>query len=192
MAVRIIVVNPIIIVDTTPPVITVTGGTTSMLVGGVYTQPTVTALDNIDGDITSSIVEAGDTVNPNVAGTYTVTYNVSDESGNAATQKTHTVEVKISTPVIDTIPTQNVFDWGGGLATTLLTVTGTDIHSNAEYTIVGDPTSGALTIGKTTGTLIYDRDINPSQTYSITVKVVNIDDGGEDTETFTLNVTDNL
>ncbi|WP_419763941.1 MAG: cadherin repeat domain-containing protein [Arcobacter sp.] len=93
-------------------------------------------------------------------------------------------------PTINTIATQNVNDNGGGLATTLLTVSGTNIQSGAVFSIVADPTAGGLTINSSTGVLVYDKDINPSQSYTITIKVVN-PDGGSDTETFTLNVTDN-
>lgn len=95
-------------VDTTPPVITLTGGTTSMTVGGTYTPPTVFATDNSDGDITSQVVKTGHMVNVNVAGTYTETYNVSDSSGNPAKTKTHTVVVNpknTTTPTTNTAPT---------------------------------------------------------------------------------------
>ena len=76
------------IVDTTAPVITLLGDdTVTVEVGSVYTDAGATAIDNYDGDITSSIV----TVNPvdtNAVGTYIVTYNVSDVSGNAALEVT--------------------------------------------------------------------------------------------------------
>ena len=52
-----------------------------------------TALDNYDGDITSSIV----TVNPvdtAVVGVYTLTYNVTDANGNVAVEVTRTVNVE--------------------------------------------------------------------------------------------------
>lgn len=97
----------------------------------------------------------------------------------------------ISSPTINAIATQNVNDNGGGLATTLLTVSGTNINTGAVFSIVADPTGGGLTINSSTGELIYDKDVNGNQTYSITVKVLNTD-SGSDTETFTLNVTDNL
>ena len=40
-----------------------------------------TASDNIDGDITNNIVVAGQTVDPNTVGEYTITYNVQDAAG---------------------------------------------------------------------------------------------------------------
>ncbi|NOY47095.1 MAG: DUF5011 domain-containing protein, partial [Chlorobi bacterium] len=83
-----------VVADTTAPVITLVGASTINLnVGDTYTEQGATATDNIDGDITVSIVIGGNTVNTNVAGTYVVTYNVSDTTGNAATQVTRTVTV---------------------------------------------------------------------------------------------------
>lgn len=89
--------------DTTAPVITLNGASNVTLeLGQTYNEQGATATDNVDGNITSSIVIGGDTVNTNVAGTYVVTYNVSDAAGNAATQVTRTVTVNPDTtaPVI--------------------------------------------------------------------------------------------
>ncbi len=61
---------------------------------GGYLDPGATATDNVDtaAAITAAIV-AVNSVNPDVAGTYTVTYDVSDAAGNAAVQVVRTVEV---------------------------------------------------------------------------------------------------
>jgi endonuclease I len=88
--------------ETTIPVITLVGNTTINLTeGDTYTDQGATALDNVDGNLTSSIVTTG-TVNTALAGTYTVNYNVSDEAGNAATQVSRTVIVAV--PVDNTAP----------------------------------------------------------------------------------------
>lgn len=88
-ATRTVIVNP----DTTVPVITLNGASTITLnVGDTYNELGATATDNYDGDITSSIVISG-TVNTNIVGAYSVNYNVSDSSGNNATQVTRTVNV---------------------------------------------------------------------------------------------------
>ena len=80
-------------IDTTPPVITLTGSATvNITVGASYLDAGATALDDIDGDITSYIVTVN-SVNTAIIGTYTVTYNVTDLSGNIATQVTRTVIV---------------------------------------------------------------------------------------------------
>ncbi|MFI1770104.1 immunoglobulin-like domain-containing protein, partial [Thalassobellus citreus] len=68
-----------VIPDTTTPVITLTGAASiDINVGDTYSELGATASDNKDGDISANIVIGGDTVNSNVAGTYIITYNVSD------------------------------------------------------------------------------------------------------------------
>jgi hypothetical protein len=54
----------------------------SLELGSTYTDAGATAVDNIDGDITSNIAVVS-TVDVNTVGTYTVTFNVSDAAGNA-------------------------------------------------------------------------------------------------------------
>ena len=89
-----ITTNKLYATDHTIPVITRVGDTTvSLELGSTYTDAGATAVDNIDGTITSSIVADTSAVNVNAVGTYTVTYNVSDATGNAATQVTRTVQV---------------------------------------------------------------------------------------------------
>ena len=81
-------------VDATRPVITLLGSTpVNIVMGTPYTDAGATALDNIDGDITGSIVVGGDVVDINTVGTYTITYNVVDAAGNNAVQVTRTVNV---------------------------------------------------------------------------------------------------
>ncbi|MEM9479358.1 MAG: HYR domain-containing protein [Verrucomicrobiota bacterium] len=91
--------------DTTPPVITLIDNTTIFLEcdnfggygGGGFIDPGAIALDNVDGDISSSIVVGGDFVDVATLGTYLVTYDVTDSSGNAAAQVTRTVIVEDTT-----------------------------------------------------------------------------------------------
>ena len=77
--------------DAGAPMITVTGGNNqsqslpSIANNGTWTNPTATAMDEEDGDISMSITVSG-TVNPNIAGNYTLTYTVSDAAGNTATE----------------------------------------------------------------------------------------------------------
>ncbi|MEM9867467.1 MAG: immunoglobulin-like domain-containing protein [Bacteroidota bacterium] len=82
--------------DSVAPVITLTGDATINLTVGdpAYVDEGATATDNVDGDITSNITVGGDTVDTTVAGTYTITYNVSDAAGNAAAEVTRTVIVE--------------------------------------------------------------------------------------------------
>ena len=70
--------------DSIPPNIMILGDNPVVhLLGESYTDPGATALDNMDGDLTSAI-NVQTTVNINQAGQYTVTYNVSDSAGNTA------------------------------------------------------------------------------------------------------------
>lgn len=82
--------------DTVAPVITITGGNSitqnlpASSGGGTWTNPTATATDDEDGTITA--INVSGTVNPNLAGAYTLTYSCSDAAGNTTTE---TVTVNI-------------------------------------------------------------------------------------------------
>jgi hypothetical protein len=81
--------------DNTKPVITLVGDSTMTLtVGETYTEFGATAIDETDGDTTPDIVIGGDAVDPSTEGSYTITYNVSDATGNAATQVIRNVVVQ--------------------------------------------------------------------------------------------------
>lgn len=66
--------------------------------GDSYVPPEVTATDTLGNDITDRIIVGGDTVDPNTVGAYVVTYDVTDEEGNAADRVTLTVTVQDTTP----------------------------------------------------------------------------------------------
>ena len=71
--------------DTTPPVISLLGSSTiNLTVGDTFTDPGVTANDDIDGDVTLSITASG-IVDTTTAGTYVITYSVTDTAGNTTT-----------------------------------------------------------------------------------------------------------
>ena len=87
--------------DTTPPVITLLGDDPQVITAGTaYTELGATATDNVDGNITASIVIDASAVDTSTPGSYTVTYNVMDTAGNAATEVTRTVNVVVP----DTVP----------------------------------------------------------------------------------------
>ncbi len=99
--------------DTTPPVITLLGANPQIIQqGDPYLEQGATAWDNVDGDLTSEIIIDASDVYPNIAGTYTVTYTVSDSSANTAV-KIRTVEVvqcppQNNPPVITSSPVTQV------------------------------------------------------------------------------------
>lgn len=80
-------------VDTTIPVITLTGNVSETLMqGDVYMDAGATANDSLAGNLTSRIV-TNNPVDVNNPGVYTITYNVEDDAGNQATAVTRTVKV---------------------------------------------------------------------------------------------------
>jgi hypothetical protein len=85
-------------------------GILNVTVGGTFTDPGATAADNVDGNISSRIVVAGDAVNVNVAGTYIITYNVK-MLPNAATQ-TRTVVVTAAGGAGGGVVTEFGSEWG--------------------------------------------------------------------------------
>lgn len=113
--IRIVTVNP----DTIAPIITLNGSSIINLIeGDSYTELGATATDNIDGDLTTNIVIGGDIVNTNSAGTYVVTYNVSDAAGNTANQVIRTVNVALAPTCNDGIQNgdETGIDCGGSCA----------------------------------------------------------------------------
>jgi hypothetical protein len=109
----------VVVHDTTAPVLTLTGASTvSRESGFKYTDAGATATDNLNGDITAKIVVTG-TVNTNKPGTYKLTYNVADASGNKAVSVSRTVKV------VDTLP-----------PVITLSLKGADIHKS-DYSAKG-------------------------------------------------------
>lgn len=84
--------------DSVPPVITLLGLPDMFAVlDAPWLDPGATALDDVDGNITDSIVVSG-LVDTSTPGSYTLRYNVSDSSGNAAAEVERTVQVVADLP----------------------------------------------------------------------------------------------
>jgi hypothetical protein len=93
------VIRTVNIVDTTVPTLSLTGPNPLTISDcSTYTELGALALDPCIGDISSNVVVDNSAVNTNVLGSYTVTYNVTDNSGNVAIAITRTVNVVDSTP----------------------------------------------------------------------------------------------
>ena len=115
---RTVIVEEEVIADTTAPIITVSGGsTTTIAFNGVV--PTF----NSSTDDGSAVVSGG-TVNNAVAGTYTLTFNSTDAAGNVATQVTRVVIVQEEVIADTTAPVITVsglasttIDFGGAIPT---------------------------------------------------------------------------
>ena len=101
------------VVDTTPPVILLTGGaevTAGTLEG--YTEPGWTATDACGGDVSGAVSVEG-TVNSAVPGVYTLTYSVGDTAGNVG-GAVRTVTVVDTTPPVITLQGNSTIPWECG------------------------------------------------------------------------------
>ena len=164
--------------DLQKPVITLQGEpSVTLMVGDSYTDAGATALDNKDGDITADIV-VDNPVDTGKAGTYTITYNVSDAAGNQADEVTRTVMVK---PAEDKIKPVIALQ---GSAEVNLTVG--DIYIDAGATANdnkdGDITENIVVTGSvdtsTTGTytLTYNVHDDAGNTADVVTRVVTVNE----------------
>ncbi len=88
--------------DVTPPVITLIGSSpVTVECPDIYVDAGATATDDIDGSV--PVIVGGDTVDTSTPGTYVITYDAVDSSGNAAVQVTRTVNVVDTTPPVLTL-----------------------------------------------------------------------------------------
>ncbi|MBI1318834.1 MAG: DUF5011 domain-containing protein [Candidatus Hydrogenedens sp.] len=89
--------------DTVAPVITLLGAGLTLDCEGVFIDPGFTAFDNAEGDVTANVVRTGsvDTFTP---GRYTLTYTVTDRSGNSSAEFLRRVVVLDNCPGNQTGP----------------------------------------------------------------------------------------
>ena len=77
------IIRTINVIDILQPNITLNGATSlTIYLGATYTEQGAIANDNVDGDISSSIIISG-VVDISSVGIYQITYSVSDSSGNS-------------------------------------------------------------------------------------------------------------
>ena len=93
------VTRTVTVEDTTPPEITLNGDNPMTLECAVdlYVEPGATAVDACD-DPDPQVTIGGDTVDAGTPGAYTVTYDATDNAGNAASQETRSVTVQDTLP----------------------------------------------------------------------------------------------
>jgi hypothetical protein len=130
-----------VILDTTKPVITILGNNPlNLYVGDTYEELGATTEDNVSDAI---IIDSSD-VDTSVAGTYEVTYNVSDEAGNEADEVIRVVIVNedIIPPVrSDGLPTGVLV---AETTQTTLSLT-TDENATCRYSTTVDTEYSAMT-----------------------------------------------
>ena len=145
-------------------------------VGSTYTDAGATAADTYDGDITSNIVTVSN-VDTAIVGVYTVSYNVSDASGNAALEVTRTVNIVDTTvPVITLLGDNPVAIEVGD--------TYIDAGANAADNYDGDITSSIVVTGSV--------DTSTIGTYTLSYDVTDANGNVATTVTRTVNVVDEL
>ena len=163
------------VVDTTVPVITLLGDNPlDVEFGSIYIDAGATASDNVDGDITSSIVTLNP-VNTSVLGPYTVTYDVSDSSGNPATQVTRTVNVVDTTAPEITLVGSDPLDVEFGS-------TYIDAGATASDNVDGDITANIVTVNPVNTSVLG--------TYTVTYDVSDSSGNAASQVTRTINVVD--
>jgi hypothetical protein len=104
----------VMVVDLTPPVITLNGKSPMAWPMNVaFVDPGATATDDHDGDVSASLVSSG-SVDVSHAGSYIITYQAHDASGNVATRQR---EVDVYAPPVVTVSVAtDQLPWTGGMS----------------------------------------------------------------------------
>jgi lysophospholipase L1-like esterase len=145
------------VVDTTKPIITLTGTSTiNLLVYETYTEDGATCTDNYD--TICNVTIGGDSVDTSTVGTYIVTYDVNDTEGNSATQVTRTITIADTTkPIISLVGTSQVLEVG-----TPYTELGATATDNADGTLTNITIDASSVDIATVGTYTVTYDVNDS------------------------------
>ena len=174
--------------DVIAPVITLNGSPSiNLFVDDAYIELGATATDDLDGDISSQIVIDATAVNTAVAGTYTVTYNVSDTAGNTAVEVVRTVIVDTDPVIPNEAPVANddTVDLVQIGSTISFTVTENDADSDGNLVpssvlINSNPSEGVAAVASD-GTITYVHTGSTATTDSLSYTV-------QDTENAVSNV----
>jgi uncharacterized repeat protein (TIGR01451 family) len=143
-----------------------------------FTDPGAVAHDACAGNFPAT---ASGSVNANVVGTYTITYNATDPSGFAAAPKTRTVNVVDTTAPVVTAPANVTVYTGAGNTSctvvvsnaTLGTASATDsCDSSISVVRTGVPSGNIFPAGTTTITYSATDDSNNTGTATQTVTVI--------------------
>ncbi len=126
--------------DVTKPIITLVGSSPiNVEVKSSYTDSGATAIDFYFGNFTPFIV-SNSNVNINKVGTYTVTFDLTDSSGNAATTVTRTVNVRDTQKPVITLGSPDTIYVNVFSVFNAPTVTVSDnYYSGLSYTVSGGP-----------------------------------------------------
>ena len=139
-----VVISP----DRTPPVITLNGMETIVLNQcDPYLDAGATAVDNINGNVTSSITTTNNLIT-SIPGTYTYRYNVSDAAGNDAIEVVRTIvvnpdtlgpEVMVLGDLIDSVEVYNAWsDTGYTVNQRCVTIVSQSTSGTVDTSMVGE------------------------------------------------------
>ena len=148
------VTQTVTVADTIAPVITLNGAASITLECGIgsYTELSATAADAGDPSVTVSV---SGSVNVTTVGTYVVTYNATDASGNVATPVTRTIVVKDTIAPVLTLNGAASLTLECGVDTyTELDATAYDAGNPSVTVVVGGDTVDVATVG--TYVVTYD------------------------------------
>ena len=152
------VTRKVTVVDTTGPVIRLTGDVeVTVEAGDTYEDAGATVADNIDSGLEATSVSTLDTTKP---GEYAVTYNVADSNGNNAVQVSRKVTVVDTTAPVITLNGEAEIDVeaagtysdagatstdivDGDLTETIVTNNPVDTSKPGEYTVTYESTDAA-------------------------------------------------
>ena len=198
-----LIVNSQTPVDTTAPVISITGSNPTVIIQGTaYVDAGATATDNVDGTVLAYTIS--NNVNVNVPGTYSVVYSAADSSGNSATA-TRTVIVQsasgdTTSPLItilgnnpETIEVGSIYvdagataldDYDGDLTLNITTTSDVDTTTIGVYSIVYTVSDAAGNTANTTRVVNVVAD-----TTAPTINVITPENGEDyDTDGITFEV----
>ncbi|MEK6849304.1 MAG: immunoglobulin-like domain-containing protein [Nanoarchaeota archaeon] len=160
--------------DNVAPVITVSAAQT-IEAGDVYVAPIPTAVDDIDGDITINIAVGGEIVDNDTPDVYVITYDVSDDAGNAATQVTHTVTVVDTTAPSITAPAGITMEATGALTPVTLGSPIVTDNSDLAPIVTNDAPPAGYPVGLTTVTWTAT-DVTAPNAFATSPQAVTITD----------------
>lgn len=153
--------------DTTAPVITLGGSNPTVLsVGGTFTE-TATCTDAIDGAIAEGpgafVIDAS-ALDVNTPGSYVITYDCQDSSGNTSVQGSRTVNVQAATAPVITLVGDNPLSFEAAASYTDPGATCVDDYDDNGI----DPGDGAIVPTIAVNTVVSDVPGNYSVTWDCT------------------------
>ena len=178
--------------DEVVPVITLIGANPQTIeLGAAYTELGASANDDVDGDISGSIVIDATAVDVTDLGSYAVTYNVSDASGNDAVEVSRTVNVVDTTEPNFTSTTAVTVDENIATSEIIYTAAATDAGT-ITYGLSGtDANSFTLVASSGELTFVASPDFETQSSYSVTITATDASGNASDLVlTITINDVD--